>query len=135
MPYDFILMRLPRPSQADIQPLNDGPQPILRRQIAQVVGEMAGVQAQAEGRYYSSDSPGGPHIEIHLDPKEPVEFLTVEFDRYDSESDYAAARAVVDALCAGLRLTITDDPHPDALGPDDEAGGGLIGRIRKLFGA
>ncbi len=129
MPYDFILMRLPRPTQPGLEPLSNGPQPILRGQITQVLSGLPGVQPSANGAYYTADPPGGPHIEIHLDPKATVEFVAVEFDRYDAQADYTAARVVVDQLCEGLRLTITDDPDIASLPPDDEpGGGGLFGR-------
>ncbi|HUS13966.1 MAG TPA: hypothetical protein VM536_03015 [Chloroflexia bacterium] len=57
----------------------------------------------------------------------------MEFDRYDGAADYAAVRVVVDQICEGLRLTITDDPDP---GPEDdgEPGGGFMGKLRGLFG-
>ena len=135
MPYDFILMRLPRPTQPGLEALNNGPQPIQRGQITQVLDGLVGVQPSADGRFYTADPPGGPHIEIHLDPKVTVEFLAVEFDRYDTQADYVAARALVDQLCAGLRLTITDDPDVASLPPDEpDGGGGLLGRLRGLFG-
>jgi hypothetical protein len=138
MPYDFTLMRLPRPTQPGLEAPDDGPQAILRGQVIQVLSGMPELQPREPGLLYVADPPGGPHIEVHIDPRNPSEFVSVEFDRYASQADYAAARAVVDQLCNGLRLTIMDDPdagpNPTADAEAPAGGGGLMDKIRGLFG-
>jgi len=138
MPYDFTLMRLPRSMPAGLEPLDDGPQAIMRGQVVAVLAGVAELQPREAGLLYVADPPGGPHIEVHIDPRNPPEFVSVEFDRYAGPADYAAARAIVDQLCNGLRLTIMDDPdvgaNPTADADMPAGGGGLLDKIRGLFG-
>ena len=135
MPYDFTLMRFPRPTQPDLEAENQGPQPIQRGQVRQMLNGMPALHASADGRTYSADPADGPHIEIHIDPRDPPEFITVEFDRYASQSDYTTARALVDEICTALRLTITDDPDSGGSPePAPTSGGGLLDRLRGMFG-
>ena len=137
MPYDFTLMRLPRPVPAGLEAMDDGPQAILRGQVVAVLAGIPQLQPREAGLLYVADPPGGPHIEVHIDPRNPPEFMSVEFDRDASQADYAAARAIVDQLCNGLRLTIMDDPDAGPTPTADaeaQAGGGLLDKIRGLFG-
>jgi hypothetical protein len=134
MAYDFTLMRFPRPTQPGLEAPDPGPLPIQRGQIRQVMAGQAGLRPGAGPDTWQMEAPEGPHIEIHLDPRDPPEFVAVEFDRYASQADYTAARAVVDRLCEVLRLTITDDPDAGAdLGRPVETGG-FMDKLRGLFG-
>jgi len=136
MPYDFILMRFPRPAPAGLEAPNQGPQPILRGQIQQSLAGMAEFAVRTAGSHYVAEPAGGLHVAVHVDPKDPPEFITVEFDRYATPADYLAVRALVDQLCTALRLTITDDPDAGAdLQAALPAGGsGWLDRLRGLFG-
>ncbi len=136
MPYDFTLMRFPRPTPPGLAGPEPGPQAILRGQVRKVLGEMPGVSAAADGQHYTTDLAAGQHVDVFVDPRDPPEFLTVEFARYATQDDYAAVRAFVDTLAEQLRLTITDDPDVGALPEAEEAGGAgsLMSRIRGLFG-
>ncbi|MGI8587826.1 MAG: hypothetical protein ACR2M0_09090 [Chloroflexia bacterium] len=135
MPFEFLLMRFPHPTQPGQEALDAGPQPISREQIRQVAGEMPELHPGPDGEGYITEPQGGPHIRIHVDPCEPPEFISVDFDRYAGQDDYATARAVVDKLCEGLRLTIADDPDATALGEEEAEApaGGLVDRLRGIF--
>jgi site-specific DNA recombinase len=135
MAYDFTLMRFPRATQSGLEMPDQGPQVIQRGQIRQIFAGIGGIRPAGTGGSYVAELPQGPHVDIHIDPREPPEFITVEFDRYESQADYTAVRALVDQICDGLRLTITDDP--DAGGPPEAAqpsGEGFMDRVRRLFG-
>jgi hypothetical protein len=138
MGYDFTLMRFPRETQPGLEAPNQGPQVIQRGQIRQVCAGIPALRPGSDDNTWEADLPDGPHVEVRIDPRAQPEFIMVEFDRYASQADYTAVRALVDQMCSGLRLTITDDP--DAGGPPEEvqtsggSGGGFMGWLRNLLG-
>src|SRR4051794_39004680 len=110
MAYDFTLMRFPRATQPGLEASDQGPQVIHLGQIRQTFAGIPALRPVEGSTAWTADLPDGPHVDVHVDPHEPPEFITVEFDRYASQADYTAVRTVVDQICSGLRLTITDDP-------------------------
>ena len=138
MPYDFTLMRFPRPMPAGLEALDDGPQAILRGQVGQVLTGIPELQPREEGCFMWPIRRAGPISRSILTRAIRRSSSSVEFDRYAGPADYAAARAMVDRLCNGLRLTIMDDPdagaNPTADAEAPAGGGGLMDKIRGLLG-
>src|SRR5690349_10390867 len=138
MGYDFTLMRFPRPTQPGLEASDQGPQVIHLGQIRQICAGIPALRPVEGSTSWTADLPDGPHVEVLVDPRAQPEFITVEFDRYASQADYLAVRALVDQICSGLRLTITDDPDaggpPEAVQTSGGSGSGVMGWLRGLFG-